>query len=325
MDTGSTFLIRTGSGSFVVAFLEAGSGLVYPVPMIFRNWLVRWAIGSTLVLLPACGETNPAPKPAQIPPPSECNGHAELCSRHFDEVAFPATHNSMSNFEQGWAAANQNFSMNRQLQDGIRAMLFDTHVWNDDLYLCHNVCELGHTLFVDALKDIHKFLDEHPYEVLTFVIQDAISPAQTEQAFKTAGLIDMVYVHEPGTAWPTLYDMIVSGKRIVASAEFAGPPPAWYHHFWDIAWDTPYTFAKPEDFTCAPNRGTKGNDLFLVNHWLSDPLSTPDRAKVANEYNLLSSRVKQCRTEGGQIPNFVAVDFYDIGALFQVVNELNGL
>jgi hypothetical protein len=278
-----------------------------------------------LLSLPACGETNPTQEPAKIPPPSECNGHAELCARRYDEVAFPATHNSMSNFELGWAAANQNFSMNRQLQDGIRAMLIDTHEWNDDLYLCHSVCALGNTVLVDALKDIRTFLDEHPSEVLTFIIQDGITPAQTEHAFKSAGLADMVYSHETGSPWPTLFDMIVSGKRIVAGAESKGPPPTWYHHFWDIAWDTPYTFAKPEDFSCSLNRGAKGNDLFLMNHWLSDPLSTPERAQVANEYALLSSRGKQCQTEGGHLPNFVAVDFYDIGALFQVVDELNGL
>ena len=287
--------------------------------------LSRFTLCIALLCIPACGETNPTPKPTPIPPPSECNGHAELCTRRYDEVAFPTTHNAMSNFELGWAAANQNFSMNRQLDDGIRAMLFDTYEWNDDLYLCHSVCALGNTLLVDALKDIRTFLDEHPYEVLTFIIEDHITAAQTEQAFKTAGLTDMMYVHEPGAAWPTLFDMIVSGKRIVASAESASPPPAWYHHVWDIAWDTPYTFAKPEDFTCAPNRGTKGNDLFLMNHWLSDPLSTPERAQVANEYSLLSSRAQQCQAEGGQIPNFVAVDFYDIGAVFQVVDELNGL
>lgn len=304
---------------------DSGGNLVYPVRMNIDHSLSRLTLWAALLCLPGCGETNPAPKPAQIPPPSECNGRAELCSRPYNEVAFPATHNAMSNFEQGWAAANQNFSMNRQLQDGIRAMLFDTHVWNDELYLCHDICQLGHTLLLDALKGIRTFLDEHPHEVLTFIIQDDITPEQTEQVFKAAGLADMMYVHKAGAAWPTLYDMIVSGKRIVAGAESASPPPAWYHHFWDFAWDTPYTFAKPEDFTCAPNRGTKGNDLFLVNHWLSDPLSTPDRAKIANEYGLLSSRVKQCKMEGGQLPNFVAVDFYDIGALFQVVDELNGL
>lgn len=285
----------------------------------------QFILGATLLSLPACGETNSPPQTAKVPTPSECNGHAELCSRRFDEVAFPATHNAMSNFEQGWAAANQNFPMKRQLEDGIRAMLFDTYEWNDDLYLCHSVCQLGHSLLVDELKTIRAFLDEHPYEVLTFSIQDAITPEQTEKAFKAAGLADMMYTHQPGTPWPTLYDMIVSGKRIVAGAESKGPPPAWYHHFWDIAWDTPYTFAKSEDFSCTLNRGSKDNDLFLLNHWLSDPLSTPERAKVANEYGLLSSRAKQCQMEGGHIPNFVAVDFYDIGAIFQVVDELNGL
>lgn len=291
----------------------------------FTRLILGFALLFTLACLPACGKANPTSSPTPIPPPSECNGHAELCSRRYNEVAFPATHNAMSNFEENWAAANQNLGLKRQLQDGIRAMLIDTHEWNGDLYLCHSACPLGNRLLVDALKEIRMFLDEHPYEVLTLIIQDAISPAQTEEAFKAAGLSDMMYVHEKGTPWPTLYDLIVSGKRIVAGAEFSGPPPAWYHHFWDIAWDTPYAFAKPEDFNCALNRGTKGNDLFLVNHWLSDPLSTPDRAKVANEYSLLSSRVKQCQAEGGQLPNFVAVDFYDIGSVFQVVDEVNGL
>jgi hypothetical protein len=305
-------------------FFGENAALIYRSPMRTSNWLPRFLLGASLACLPACGETNPTSGTSPIPPPSECNGRAELCSRRFNEVVFPTTHNAMSNFEENWAAANQNFGMKRQLNDGIRAMLFDTHEWNEDLYLCHSICALGNRLLVDALMDIRTFLDEHPYEVLTFIIEDGISPAQTEEAFNAAGLADMMYVHEQGEPWPTLYDMIVSGKRIVAGAESGSPPPAWYHHFWDLAWDTPYTFAKPEDFTCAPNRGSKGNDLFLMNHWLSDPLSTPERAEVANEYTLLSSRAKQCRDEGGQLPNFVAVDFYDIGAVFKVVDELNG-
>ncbi|HMY21282.1 MAG TPA: hypothetical protein PKA58_33400 [Polyangium sp.] len=291
--------------------------------MVQRHPGFHLALCAVVICL-GCGETNPPAKPAQVAPPSECNGHAELCLRRYDEVAFPATHNAMSNFEEGWVAPNQNFGMRRQLQDGIRAMLFDTYEWNDDLYLCHSACALGHTRLLDALEDIRTFLNEHPHDVLTFIIEDHISAAKTEGAFKAAGLSEMVYTHEPGKPWPTLYDLIVSGKRIVTGAENAEPPPSWYNHFWNIAWDTPYSFAKPEDFSCNLNRGAKTNDLFLMNHWLSDPLSTPERAKVANEYALLSARAKQCQSEGGQIPNFVAVDFYDIGSVFQVVNELNG-
>jgi hypothetical protein len=275
----------------------------------------------------ACGSgdpANPAPGPLKPPPPSECNGRAELCDRPFNTVAFPATHNAMSSFELGWAAPNQNFGMKRQLEDGVRAMLIDTHRWSDDLYLCHSICELGHTLLVDGLGEMRAFLDEHPHEVVTLIIQDGITPEETEAAFEKSGLAGRIYAHEAGKPWPTLRELLEDGKQLVVGAEAEGQPPAWYHHFWDIAWDTPYSFESVEDFNCAPNRGTQGNDLFLLNHWIG-PLPTPERGDIANAYEILSARATKCQMEGGQIPNFVAVDFYDLGALFQVVDELNGL
>jgi hypothetical protein len=61
-------------------------------------------------------------------PVTRCNGHAALCDRTLDDVAFPATHNSMSAAElPGWYTPNQRRGMQRQLDDGIRAFLIDTH------------------------------------------------------------------------------------------------------------------------------------------------------------------------------------------------------
>lgn len=40
------------------------------------------------------------------PEPQLCNGHAALCDRRLDQVAFAATHNAMSNAEDGWLAPN---------------------------------------------------------------------------------------------------------------------------------------------------------------------------------------------------------------------------
>jgi len=40
---------------------------------------------------------------------------------------------------------------------------------------------------------------------------------------------------------------------------------------------------------------------------------------------LFLDRAMQCRTESGQLPNFVTVDFFDIGDLFTVVDALNGV
>ncbi|MRG92201.1 hypothetical protein [Polyangium spumosum] len=274
----------------------------------------------------ACGPADPAnpdPGPGEPPPPSECNGRRELCDRPFDTVSFPATHNAMSSFELGWAAPNQNFGMKRQLEDGIRAMLIDTHRWNDDLYLCHSICQLGSTPLATALAEMRAFLDEHPHEVVTLIIQDGITPEETAGVFEASGLSGRVYTHEEAAPWPTLRELLLDGKQLVVGAESEGPPPAWYHHFWDLAWDTPYSFESVEDMSCAPNRGTQGNDLFLLNHWIG-PIPTPERGEAANAYEVLSTRAKKCQMEGGQIPNFVAVDFYDLGSLFQVVDELNG-
>lgn len=283
-----------------------------------------WAVLATFALaLAGCGQA--LPTVPDKPTIAACNGHAELCDKRFDEVVFPATHNAMSSFEEGWAAPNQSYGMKRQLDDGIRAMLIDTHDWQDGIYLCHSICELGSTPLVDGLRTLRTFLDDHPHEVLSLLIQDGISADETAAAFTESGLLGLVYTHPTGSPWPTLREMIESGQRVLVTAEGGGAPPAWYQHLWDLAWDTPYTFASKEAFSCAQNRGAKGNDLFLLNHWIEDPLPSLERGDLANAYDVLSGRAHQCQEEGGQIPNFVAVNFYDRGALFQVVDELNGV
>jgi hypothetical protein len=57
-----------------------------------------------------------------------CNGHAELCDRPLDRVAFAATHNSMSaRSSPGWRFAAQEEGIPSQLAAGIRGLLVDAH------------------------------------------------------------------------------------------------------------------------------------------------------------------------------------------------------
>jgi hypothetical protein len=61
-------------------------------------------------------------------PVTACNGYEELCDRTLDQVAFAATHNSMSAArEPGWYVPNQRQGIATQLDDGIRVLLIDTH------------------------------------------------------------------------------------------------------------------------------------------------------------------------------------------------------
>ncbi len=62
------------------------------------------------------------------PPIDRCNGHAELCDRRLDEVAFVATHNSMSAAEEpGWYFASHTRGIGDQLDDGVRGLLIDVY------------------------------------------------------------------------------------------------------------------------------------------------------------------------------------------------------
>jgi len=273
----------------------------------------------------ASADGAPSDRDPDADAPLRCNGYEALCDRRFDEVVFPTAHNAMSNADDGWIAPNQQHGIKRQLEDGIRAMLLDTHSYMGGSYLCHSSCLLGSKPLVDGLRDITTFLQAHSHEVLALVIEDHISAAETEVAFQASGLSDYVYVHPAGDPWPTLRTMIESGHRVLVGAESGGPPPAFYHHFYDLAWDTPYTFKSPSEFSCQQNRGNKQNALFLLNHWLENPLPDENLSRTANAHDLLLSRARQCQTESGKLPNFVAVSHYAVGDLFAVVRELNGL
>ncbi|MGV9859604.1 hypothetical protein ACWDTD_13280 [Gordonia sp. NPDC003425] len=59
--------------------------------------------------------------------PDGCNGHRELCDRRYTDVAFPATHNSMSAQDgNGWFIAEQKTGVMGQLDDGVRVFLIDS-------------------------------------------------------------------------------------------------------------------------------------------------------------------------------------------------------
>lgn len=256
-----------------------------------------------------------------------CNGSVALCERHYDDVVFAATHNSHSAEEYGYSAfnANQLSGFQKQLDDGIRAFLMDVYEDSGEHVFCHGPCTLGKTSHVEGLTIFAEFLAKHPREVVTFIYEDHLATEQIAADFAESGLDAYVFEHAQGAAWPTLAQLIEQNTRLIVSAENGGPPPAWLHHVWDVAWDTPYEYKSASEFSCSLNRGARDNDLFLVNHWLGNTVGLPsqDGAKEVNAYDVLYTRVRACADEASDVPNFVAVDFYEYGDLFEVVDALN--
>lgn len=252
-----------------------------------------------------------------------CNGRVDACARRLDEVLLPATHNSIAATAYGFPALNRNqeHGLRRQLDDGIRGLLLDVTEYEGGTWLCHGPCSLAKLAHLDAIAEIGEFLDEHPREVIVIIYEDTAGAGAIEADWQASGhegkLIEL-----DGTGFPTLGELVDAGTRVLVTAENGGPPPAWFHHAWDTVWDTPYTFHALDELSCAMNRGTPGVGLYLVNHWISTDLDLPDEssAAAANASDVLGARLDACTAQWQHPVNLLAVDFYDQGDLFAVVD-----
>ncbi|QTE28980.1 PI-PLC domain-containing protein [Pengzhenrongella sicca] len=97
---------------------------VVPVALL----LTAAAVVGALLALGARPAGPPAagPDAAATPAPVGCNGHAKLCDRRYDEVAFAGAHNAMSALDEGFYLAEQPTGLAGQLDLGVRVLLIDT-------------------------------------------------------------------------------------------------------------------------------------------------------------------------------------------------------
>lgn len=264
-----------------------------------------------------------AASPATVPAPAACNGRAALCARRYDDVTYATAHNAMSNRDEGWYRPNQRHGIERALADGVRALMLDVHPYRGELYLCHQLCEIGRRPLADALCGLRDFLARNPGEVVSLLIENHVPDAELARAFADAGLADALHAQRLGDPWPTLGAMVASGRRLVAFVERGGGDPAWLHPLFTHAWDTPYSYADAADFDCRVGRGAAGAALFTINHFVTRMFGSDELARGANTAASLRARIARCERETGRRPNFVAVDFYDEGEVREVVDALN--
>lgn len=260
-----------------------------------------------------------------------CNGHEVLCDRRLDEVAMVMTHNAMASDEDGFHAPNQHRRLWRQLEDGVRGFMLD--VWVDDrddsLQLCHGTCRIGRRPLVEALRDLRLFLDCHPHDVVVIVFEAHAPADRVEQAFVESGLARLVHTPReagPEHRWPTLRTLIDDDERVIVFTDDRGVRADWHLYTYDWAWENPYAARTPEDLSCAQDRGSRARPLWVFNHFLTSPVASPELAEMINHDPFFTDRVAACRADAaGDLPNFVTVDFYDLGDVFDVVDALNGV
>ena len=275
----------------------------------------------------------------------ECNGWSDLCSRTYDQVTFPETHNAFATHEDGivYPASNHQTGLYAQWNAGVRAFMIDTHYenLNDEsqgtVRLCHgdddrgaSPCVYGSVNAVTWLSNLEGLMVEKPNDIVTILVENYVQPEHLENIFIDSGLMDHVYIHELGMSWPTLGEMIESKTRLVVfweqSEEINHP---WVHDFLTHSWTTNFAEENPEDMNCDPLRGDPEQSVFHMNNWLKGPLglSDPSRGDEANDPEFLIERAKECWQQHGKRPTFVAVDWWedgDVVSAVQTINQMNG-
>lgn len=269
-----------------------------------------------------------------------CNGFPELCNKRFDEVAYAMTHNSHANTTDfSSLAANQDGLVFEQLTTGVRGL--GIKVYNtsgsitaplfcsgapDDLYLYHGDPSLGCERFDTYLDVVKVFLENYPDEIIPITIEGSAPPNEVMQAFTNAGLEPYMHSQDFSQPWPTLLEMLNTGKRIVVFMDDGTDTDTfpYIHDMWNFLYDTHYNHSNPSTFDCNKDRGNHtGGSIFLLNHFITDITPQQDDAAIINELDFLLPRARGCAQTNNHIPNFVMVDFYATGDVVEVVDSLN--
>ncbi|RCH99607.1 hypothetical protein CU097_008476 [Rhizopus azygosporus] len=275
---------------------------------------------------------------------AECNGGHHLCNQAYNNVTFLVTHDSYALSPS--IAATQDNSITQQLNDGVRGIKLTAVSVADEtpssVHVCHTLCEvLDGGPATDVLNEIAFWLKHNPKEVITIMWNNLhnIQPTEIEQAYKASEIMPFVYTHDSSDKWPTLQEMIQSGKRVVnfidSSAREDDIP--WLMDQFSRVFETPFENTELQGFNCDVDRiasNKSSTDLmYVMNHFMYGvieiagfAIKTPvkSNALLVNSESLVS-HVDNCTAVLHKKPNFIEVDFYQLGEALSIVAKLNGV
>lgn len=253
---------------------------------------------------------------------------ATLCSRRFDQVAFLSTHNSY-NVRKQHRLPNQNLSISQQLEMGVRGLMLDVYWKRDHAVLYHGSPMLKKRPLQEDLVAIRDFLAAHPQEVLSIIFESYLTDNQLHDEIEQADLLPYLHVQPKDSLWHTLNQMTAAGHQLVIFSESnRGSVYPWLHHIWDYSTENRWSNHARRNFDWKYNRGDSTRQLYLLNHFITHRkfgYGLKDSALVANSKGNILAHAIPAWSHTGHFPNFVALDFVDLGQGADAIAELNRL
>jgi hypothetical protein len=267
-----------------------------------------------------------------------------------------AAHNSPF-VRTGSAAANQEYPVTTQLDDGIRFLQAQIQ-WPTNgtvPHFCHTSCDiLDAGPITDWLTDVKNWVASHPYDVVTILLGNGnySKPDMYVPYIESTGILPYVYtppvVPMNLTDWPTLSQMILHGQRVVFFLDYMANQTAypWLLDEFSQMWETPFDPVDPS-FPCTlqrppnlPPDQAKAR-LYMANHNLNAEVSLLGTSLLVPAVSLLNTTnaaygngslgvaAETCKSEWGRAPNFLNVDYYNYGSppgsVFEVAAIMNNV
>lgn len=147
-----------------------------------------------------------------------CNGFVEYCDRKYSDITFLGAHDS--EFVGKLPQHDQHDYPETDMDRGFRYFTTQVHLDKGEIRQCHTECFLLNVgPFSDIVNSLKGWLDAHPREVVTLLVTNHdIDVEMFKAAFEANGADKMAFVPDHTLAlgeWPTLGQMIDSGKRLV--------------------------------------------------------------------------------------------------------------
>ncbi|KAK9782595.1 putative Secreted protein [Seiridium cardinale] len=285
-----------------------------------------------------------------------CNNYPEFCNRKYSNITEVSCHNSPFVTANN-LAANQQYDVTYQLNDGVRFIQAQIQ-WPTNAtepHFCHTSCDiLDAGPITDWLGTVKDWVASHPYDVVTILLGNGnySVPSIYYPYIESTGILDYVYTPPlvPMTLndWPTLAEMILTGKRVVMFLDYMANQTEypWLLDEFSQMWETPFD-PTDNNFPCDVQRppnladADAQNRLYLINHNLNIELSllgtsllvpARDELNVTNAVNGTGSvglAGENCLNQWGRAPNFLNVDYYNrgsyAGSVFEAAAQFNNV
>jgi hypothetical protein len=181
-------------------------------------------------------------------------------------------HNSWNDSDAPWA--NQRWSVEKLLENGIRAFDLDLHRdASGEVKLCHEDCSTFYAAedsYEPELARYAAFLAQNPCEILFVDLEDKVGDADAVLMPLERQLGTLLYrpKDKPSDGWETPRAMIARGKRvIVKSANVTYPDgPVWDAHLFAVNAPSGYNYRQVMYFdtsTCASDGTKVDQNLFF--------------------------------------------------------------